>query len=51
MNPTTDFYLGYTDAERANSPYAAFFNPVMQPLPEHVREALASLRSGRLPEN
>lgn len=42
MNPTADFYLGYTDAERANSPYAAFFNPVMQPLPEHVREALAT---------
>jgi hypothetical protein len=43
MNPstTTDLHLGYTQAERATSPYAAFFDPAMQPLPEHVREALA----------
>jgi hypothetical protein len=43
MNPsiTTDFHLGYTPAELATSPYARFFDPAMQPLPEHVREALA----------
>lgn len=38
---TSRFYLGYTESELASSPYAAFFNPVMQPLPESVREALA----------
>lgn len=38
----SDLYLGYTPAELASSPYAAFFNPVMQPLPDHVREALAT---------
>jgi hypothetical protein len=43
MNPSTatDLHLGYTPAELATSPYAAFFVPTMQPLPEHVREALA----------
>lgn len=38
---SSDLYLGYTAAERATSPYAAFFDPVMASLPEHVREALA----------
>lgn len=36
-----DLHLGYTPAELASSPYARFFDPVMQPLPEQVREALA----------
>ncbi|MBK6509857.1 MAG: hypothetical protein IPG06_10650 [Haliea sp.] len=38
---STHLHLGYTPAELASSPYAQFFDPVMQPLPEHVREALA----------
>lgn len=33
-------YLGYTPAERASSPYAAFFNPDLAPLPANVQEAL-----------
>jgi hypothetical protein len=43
MKPATapDLRLGYSPAELATSPYAAFFDPVMQPLPAHVREALA----------
>jgi hypothetical protein len=38
---SSNFYLGYTAAEQATSPYAAFFDPAMRPLPGHVREALA----------
>lgn len=35
-------HLGFDAQERATSPYAHFFNPVMAPLPEHVREAIAT---------
>ncbi|MBS0470646.1 MAG: hypothetical protein JSR60_06210 [Proteobacteria bacterium] len=34
-------YLGFDAEERAQSPYARFFNPVMAPLPGHVLEALS----------
>lgn len=33
-------YLGYTDEELRDSPYARFFKPAMAPLPAHVDEAL-----------
>lgn len=41
LDISPDLHLGYTPAELASSPYARFFDPLMQPLPEHVREALA----------
>ena len=36
----TKLHLGYTDQERASSPYASFYRPDMAPLAEPVREAL-----------
>ena len=33
-------HLGYTAAEQAQSPYAAFYRETLSPLPEHVKEAL-----------
>jgi hypothetical protein len=35
-------HLGYTAAEAAESVYARYFRPTMTPLPEHVREAVAT---------
>jgi hypothetical protein len=40
MNMPSGLHLGYTAAEIASSPYAAFFHDDMAPLAEHVKEAL-----------
>ena len=38
----TELYLGYSERELAESPYARFFRPELAPLSAHVREALAT---------
>jgi len=41
MGEANGLHLGFSAAERAQSPYARFFNPDMAALPAHVRDALA----------
>jgi hypothetical protein len=45
--PIAGRHLGWDDTDRATKPYARFFDPQIQPLPDHIRHALDR---GPLPE-
>ena len=45
--PIAGRHLGWDDTNRATKPYARFFDPQIQPLPDHIRHALDR---GPLPE-